>query len=69
LGALIIALLKRTKYNKKAMTVKELKAAFKDPKFTKQAYKMRKDMIILSFSVIYGSLAMLWGVYMYTYKP
>ena len=56
LAAIIIALTTKTKADKKAMPRKE-------------SYKMRKDMIIISFSVIYGSLAILWGIYIYSYRP
>jgi hypothetical protein len=68
LGAIIIALIKKTKADKRGMTLKEFNNAFKASNL-KESYKMRKDMIILSFSVIYGSLAILWGIYIYSYRP
>ena len=68
LGAVIIALIKKTKADKRAMTLKEFNNAFKANNL-KESYKMRKDMIIISFSVIYGSLAILWGIYIYSYRP
>jgi len=63
LGAIIIAIIKKTKDDKRAMTLKELGDAFKDKDLKKDLYKTHKDKVILSFSVVYGSIAILWAVY------
>jgi hypothetical protein len=68
LGAFVIMLLKRTIADKKAMSFKEIGAAFKANNVKKEFDKMHKDIVILSFSVIYGSLFILWMIYIRSYK-